>query len=151
MSIEIEANPDAPNRFRNPYLFDLDQNEFPLFTDKNIQLVNAMIAYNSSYNRYSDDDLKQMYRGMFKSDKEKRESDKETRRNNAIRQVVYVTDHINSTHLTALKDKHQKQVECDSAKVIVNKDKCVLKGGAYLTAEEIIEIKSAFLTRRASG
>lgn len=134
MSIEIEANPDAPNRFRNPYLFDLDQNEFPLFTDKNIQLVNAMIAYNSSYNRYSDDDLKQIYRGMF-------ESDEETRRN-AIRQVVYVTDHINSTHLTALKDKHQKQVECDSAEVIVNKDKCVLKGGAYLTTEEIIEIKN---------
>ena len=51
MSIEIEANPDVPNRFRNPYFFDLDQNEFPLFTDKNIQLVNAMIAYNSSYNR----------------------------------------------------------------------------------------------------
>ena len=134
MSIEIEANPDAPNRFRNPYFFDLDQNEFPLFTDKNIQLVNAMIAYNSSYNRYSDDDLKQIYRGMF-------ESDEETRRN-AIRQVVYVTDHINSTHLTALKDKHQKQVECDSAEVIVNKDKCVLKGGAYLTTEEIIEIKN---------
>ena len=55
---------------------------------------------------------------------------------------MYVTDHINSTHLTALKDKHQKQVECDSAEVIVNKDKCVLKGGAYLTAEEIIEIKN---------
>ncbi|WP_294362210.1 hypothetical protein [uncultured Senegalimassilia sp.] len=69
MPIEIKANPDAPNRFRNPYLFDLDQNKFPLFTDKNIQLVNAMIAYNSSYNRYSDDDLKQMYRNMFESKK----------------------------------------------------------------------------------
>lgn len=138
MSIEIEVNPNEHGRFNDPYLFDLDQNGFPVFSDKNIKLVEAMIAYNSTYSIYSDGALKDMYRGMF--------SDNEESRKSAIRQAVYVVDSINSTHLVALKDKSQKQVQCASTEVgrIDNpkKGKYKLKGGAYLTAEEIIEIEN---------
>lgn len=138
MSIEIEVNSNKRSRLNDPYLFDLDQNGFPVFSDKNIKLVEAMIAYNSAYSFYSDDALKTMYQGMFLDDEEKRKR--------AIRQTVYVTDSINSTHLTALKDKNQKQVQCGSIEVERidgnEKGNYKLKGGAYLTAEEIIEIEN---------
>lgn len=63
---EILFNPvteedDGVKRAANPYLFDLDQNGFPVFSDKNIRFVQTMIDHNSSYDIADETLIGKMY------------------------------------------------------------------------------------------
>jgi len=81
-------------RTANPYQFDLDQNDVPLFTDKNIAFVNGMVENDSNYNKTDKKELCKIIEGMFVGDAYERMA--------CIGRVVYEIDNENSTHLTAV-------------------------------------------------
>ena len=136
MGYDEEGNSDE-SRADDPYLFDLDQHGFPVFTEKNLRFVNAMVKNNSAYNFVDDDKLRTMYGGVLASDKE------------SIMQAVYLTDKVNSTHLSvlglnysqAVKDRLIKEVagECKVPDPGNPKKTIKLRNGRFLTARGIIE------------
>lgn len=137
MGYDEEGKSDE-SRTDDPYLFDLDQHGFPVFTEKNLRFVNAMIKNNSAYNLVDDDKLRTMYGGVFASDKEK------------IMQAVYLTDKVNSTHLSVLGLNYSRAVKDKIIEKVAeeytvpdpgdpNKKKIKLKNGRFLTARGIIE------------
>lgn len=81
-------------RTANPYQFDLDQNDVPLFTDKNIAFVNGTVENDSNYNKTDKKELCKIIEGMFVGDAYERMA--------CIGRVVYEIDNENSTHLTAV-------------------------------------------------
>ena len=78
------------NFLDDPYDFDLDRTGFPVFSDKNIAFVNALVQNDSAYNFVSGDDVHAMYCGAANGGE------------NEIRNAVYLTDKVNSTHLAAV-------------------------------------------------
>ena len=146
----IEPYTKDEERTRDPYQFDVDQNGFPVFSDKNIRFVLAMIGNNSSYNLASEDEVVKMYRGVLECD------------DTLIRQAVYFTNKINSTHLAVLGVKYSNAckdgsiAKVKSEPVIANKEalasykdkeefngwgKFELTGGVLLTAKALCEEK----------
>lgn len=155
---EIVFNPvtkedDGVKRTANPYLFDLDQNGFPVFSDKNIRFVQAMIEHNSSYDIADEKLVRKMYGDVLGGDED------------AIKQAVYYTNKVNSTHLAVLGKRYSDAVKAGEIKNVdpeidipqleekykessekgnssnSRKSKWLLTGGAALTARGIIENK----------
>lgn len=83
-SVEAALHPDKY------YEFDLDQNGFPVFSDKNIAFVNGLVNNDSNYTWIDQDDLHEKYVNASKGDAR------------AIREIVYITNKMNSTHLAAV-------------------------------------------------
>lgn len=83
-SVEAALHPDKY------YEFDLDQNGFPVFSDKNIAFVNGLVNNDSNYTWIGQDDLHKKYVNASKGDVR------------AIREIVYITNKMNSTHLAAV-------------------------------------------------
>lgn len=138
-------------RTTNPYQFDLDQNGFPVFSDKNIRFVQTMIDHNSSYDIADEKLIGKMYSDVLGGDE------------NAIKQAVYYTNKVNSTHLAVLGKRYSDAVKAGEIKNVdpetdipqleeqykessqkgnssnSRKSEWVLTGGAALTAREIIK------------
>lgn len=159
---EILFNPvteedDGAKRTANPYLFDLDQNGFPVFSDKNIRFVQTMIDHNSSYDIADETLIGKMYRDVLGGDED------------AIKQAVYYTNKVNSTHLAVLGKRYSDAVKAGEIKNVdpetdipqleekyqessqkgnssnSRKSEWVLTGGAALTAREIIKNKDELI------
>ena len=94
--IEKPAVPYVENEDRttDPYLFDLDQNDIPLFTDKNIKFVNGMVENDSNYNQTDKEKVRDIFKDMFVGSADERMA--------CIGRAVYEIDNENSTHLTAV-------------------------------------------------
>lgn len=140
-------------RTANPYQFDVDQNGFPVFSDKNIRFVQTMINHNSSYDIAPETLIGEMYSDVLGGDED------------AIKQAVYYTNKVNSTHLAVLGKRYSDAVKAGEIKNVdpeadipqlVEKSKesfakrnssngkkseWLLTGGAALTARGIIENK----------
>lgn len=159
---EILFNPvteedDGAKRAANPYLFDLDQNGFPVFSDKNIRFVQTMIDHNSSYDIADETLIGKMYSDVLGGDED------------AIKQAVYYTNKVNSTHLAVLGKRYSDAVKAGEIKNVdpetdipqleekykessqkgnssnSRKSEWVLTGGAALTAREIIKNKDELI------
>lgn len=159
---EILFNPvteedDGAKRTANPYLFDLDQNGFPVFSDKNIRFVQTMIEHNSSYDIADETLIGEMYSDVLNGDED------------AIKQAVYYTNKVNSTHLAVLGKRYSDAVKAGEIKKVdfetdipqleekykessqkgnssnSRKSEWVLTGGAALTAREIIKNKDELI------
>lgn len=117
------------------YVFDVDKNNCPDFTYKNILLLNALIKYNSSYSVASDENNPEhnnSYAGILEELKDKffefsdydalkqiipekdteaikksDEVDERGREKDTLYKVVESIDRINSTHLVSEGPKHQ--------------------------------------------
>lgn len=83
-SIEASLHPD---RY---YEFDLDQNSFPVFSDKNIAFVNGLVNNDSNYTWIDQGTIHDKYVDASNGDA------------CAIREAVYFTNKMNSTHLAAV-------------------------------------------------
>lgn len=79
-SVEASLHPDKY------YEFDLDQNGFPVFSDKNIAFVNGLVNNDSNYTWIDPGAISEIYSKAAAGDE----------RN--IRDAVYFTDKMNSTH-----------------------------------------------------
>lgn len=128
----------------NPYRFDLDQHGFPVFSDKNLRLVWAMVENDSAYNSIEPNTVKVAFQKALNGDEK------------AIKQAVYFTDKVNSTHLatlrpadmdilTANKDKKEFQDvvkgnfdDSDKGKD-EDGDTPQLQNGRFMTARKIID------------
>ncbi|WP_288285075.1 hypothetical protein [uncultured Senegalimassilia sp.] len=74
----------------NVYRFDLDQHGFPVFSDKNLRLVWAMVENDSDYNSVKPEIINSVFQRVLAGEEI------------AIKQAVYLTDSVNSTHLATL-------------------------------------------------
>ena len=93
------------NKKPDPYRFDLDQNGFPMFTDKNLRLVWAMIEYDSDYNSVEPKTVKDAFQKALKGNTK------------YIKQAVYLTDKVNSTHLAALRPADMNILKANQEKM----------------------------------
>lgn len=75
----------------NAYRFDLDQHGFPVFSDKNLRLVWAMVENDSDYNSVKPEIINSVFQRVLAGEEI------------AIKQAVYLTDSVNSTHLATLR------------------------------------------------
>lgn len=98
MGYNEKKEPD-PERKNDPYRFDLDQNGLPVFTNKNLRFIWAMVDNNSLYSSIDETVVENVYKGML-GGKEK-----------SIKQAVYLTDKINSTHLSVLGATYTRAVK----------------------------------------
>ena len=89
MSIEVK-----PAITDNPYEFDVDQNGFPVFTKKNLALLDALLRYDSNYSASEDASDPSTYAGMLDT------NGVPTTYDEALA-VVKSIDKINSTHLAS--------------------------------------------------
>lgn len=89
----------------DPYRFDLDQHGFPVFSDKNLRFVWAMVENNSAYNSVKDKRIKEVYKLALEGNPV------------AINQAVYLTDAINSTHLSVLGKAYSDAVDDEDSKI----------------------------------
>lgn len=78
----------------NPYEFDVDQNGFPVFTEKNLALMGALLRYDSNYSASEDISDSSTYAGMLNANGVPASYD------DALA-VVKSIDRINSTHLAS--------------------------------------------------
>lgn len=83
-SIEASLHPDKY------YEFDLDQSGFPVFSDKNIAFVNGLVNNDSNYTWIDQGTIHDKYVDASNGDA------------CAIREAVYFTNKMNSTHLAAV-------------------------------------------------
>ena len=83
-----------PNIIDDPYVFDTDQNGFPLFTKKNLALLGALLRYDSNYSASEDPSDPAVYSGMLDANGVPATVD-------GIRDVVKSLDKVNSTHLAS--------------------------------------------------
>lgn len=109
------------------YIFDVDKNKCPIFTQKNILLLNALLKYNSSYSAAEDEDsgeYEKSYAGILRKGNgqdffdclgkqpillkteteaiEKNDAvDEDGYEKDAIYKVIESIDKINSTHLSS--------------------------------------------------
>lgn len=130
----------------DPYRFDLDENGFPVFSDKNLRLVWAMVENDSAYNSVEPKTVKDAFQEALKGNTE------------YIKQAVYITDKVNSTHLATLRSADMAILEANKDKkefldVLKGKfddededknedeDESKLKIGRFMTAWEIIKDK----------
>lgn len=139
------------SRTDNPYCFDLDRNGFPVFTDKNIRLIWAMVENDSAYNSVKPETVEDIFKSVL-NDEKKDVIEK------AIKQAVYLTDKVNSTHLSTLRSadmdilKANKDIEkfsnvlkgkFDDKKKDKDKDEDEdapqLQNGRFMTARKIID------------
>lgn len=81
-------------RSNEPVSFDMDENGFPVFSDKNISFVMGMIANDSQYDQADREETESIFRGMLDNENEERSED--------IKRAVCEVDAANSTHLTAV-------------------------------------------------
>lgn len=117
------------------YIFDVDKNNCPIFTQKNILLLDALIKYNSSYSVASDDknpEYNDSYAGILRKLKEEffdfkkyedlerkidenlheeikksEEVDENGKEKDDLYKVVESIDRINSTHLVSEGPSHK--------------------------------------------
>ena len=89
MSIAVK-----PTITDDPYVFDTDQNGFPLFTIKNLALLEALLRYDSNYSASEDPSDRTTYAGMLDENGVPTTVDE-------IRDVVRSIDKVNSTHLAS--------------------------------------------------
>lgn len=131
----------------DPYRFDVDQKRFPIFSDKNLAFVNGLVNNDSNYTWIDPGKISEIYNEAAKGDE------------GSIRDAVYFTDKMNSTHLAAVtvKEKQTGLIGCldwdqfdgpikcleEKFKLPDSKDEVELKGGTKLTA--------AFLEERYAG
>ena len=144
-------------RTANPYQFDVDQNSFPVFSDKNIRFVQTMIEHNSSYDIADETLVSKMYSAVLSGDED------------AIKQAVYFTNKVNSTHLAVLGKRYSDAIKAGEIKKVdfetdipqleekykessqkgnssnSRKSEWLLTGGAALTAREIIKNKDELI------
>lgn len=144
-------------RTASPYQFDLDQNGFPVFSDKNIRFVQTMIEHNSSYDIADEKLIGKMYSDVLSGDED------------AIKQAVYYTNKVNSTHLAVLGKRYSDAVKAGEIKNVDpetgitplgkkskensekgngssgKKPEWLLTGGAALTARGIIKNKNQLI------
>ena len=144
----------------DPYRFDLDQNGFPVFSDKNLRLVWAMIEYDSDYNSVKSGTVERIFKTILNGEERNDENRGDINIEEAIEQAVYLTDSVNSTHLATLRpadmnilkanqekngihqraqseddpDKNKNRVDDESK----GKDQSKLKYGRFMTAWEIL-------------
>ncbi len=127
----------------DPYRFDVDQNGFPVFSDKNIAFVNGLVNNDSNYTWIDPGTISSLFERASDGDR------------NAIRDVVYFTNKMNSTHLAAVTAKDKQQGLMNSLKwdrlngletfleeefeLPGGKDKVGLTGGTKLTAAFLVE------------
>lgn len=144
---EIEEN---ISNFQKPYIpweedldayrFDLDQNKIPVFSDKNLRLVWAMVENDSAYNSVEPKTVKDAFQGALKGNTKD------------IKQAVYLTDKVNSTHLATLRSADMAILEANKTKKKFSdvlegnfndedEDESELKIGRFMTAWEIINDK----------
>lgn len=144
---EIEEN---ISNFQKPYIpweedldayrFDLDQNKFPVFSDKNLRLVWAMVENDSAYNSVEPKTVKDAFQEALKGNTK------------YIKQAVYLTDKVNSTHLATLRSADMDILEANKTKKKFSdvlegnfndedEDESELKNGRFMTAWEIINDK----------
>lgn len=141
MGYDEKRQPDAARK-NDPYRFDLDQNGLPVFTNKNLRFIWAMVDNNSAYNSIDETVVENVYKGMLNRD--------ETR----IKQAVYLTDKVNSTHLSVLGTNYTRAVKQGLIKSVAdyfdtceckvedpgNPEKTITLGnGRLLTAQGIIK------------
>lgn len=105
------------NENPDPYRFDLDKYGFPVFSDKNLRFVWAMVENDSDYNSVQSDTVEDIFKTVLNGEG-KNDEDKEDR-TIAIKQAVYLADSVNSTRLATLR-------ECDMSTI----EKEVEKGNA---------------------
>lgn len=139
----------------NPYRFDVDQKRFPIFSDKNIAFVNGLVNNDSNYTWIDPGEISKIYSKAATGDE------------GSIRDAVYFTDKMNSTHLAAVTVKEKQTglmgclewnqfngpIKCleekfklprgEDVKLPRGKDEVELKGGTKLTV--------AFLEERYAG
>lgn len=141
----------------DPYRFDLDKYGFPVFSDKNLRFVWAMVENDSDYNSVQPDTVEHIFKTVLNGE-EKNDKDKEDR-TIAIEQAVYLTDSVNSTHLAALRPVDMDILRANKEKAEFNKgkdnsdpdkdkdkdrvdgegkDRPQLKNGSFMTAREIV-------------
>lgn len=140
-------------RSNDPYLFDMDENGFPVFSDKNISFVMGMIANDSQYDQADREETESIFRGMLDNENEERSED--------IRRAVCEVDAANSTHLTAVGNLKIDKLMIDfgladtpdgnflkSKKIEEEMGKKGIAGGLLFTAEEISKIEPSELKRQ---
>ena len=130
----------------DPYRFDLDQKGFPVFSDKNLRLVWAMVENDSAYNSVEPKTVKDAFQEALKGNTK------------YIKQAVYFTDKVNSTHLATLRSADMAILEANKTKKKFSdvlegnfddededknedEDESKLKIGRFMTAWEIINDK----------
>lgn len=89
-SVEASLHPDKY------YEFDLDQKGFPVFSDKNIAFVNGLVNNDSNYTWIDPGEISKIYSKAATGDE------------GSIRDAVYFTDKMNSTHLAAVTVKEKQ-------------------------------------------
>lgn len=85
------------------YRFDLDKYGFPVFSDKNLRLVWAMIKYDSDYNSVKPETIERIFKTVLNGEAKNDKDTEEINIEEAIEQAVYLTDSVNSTHLATLR------------------------------------------------
>ena len=85
------------------YRFDLDKYGFPVFSDKNLRLVWAMIKYDSDYNSVKPETVERIFKTVLNGEAKNDKDTEEINIEEAIEQAVYLTDSVNSTHLATLR------------------------------------------------
>lgn len=124
-----------PNRSSEPYLFDMDENGFPVFSDKNIALVTNMIENDSRYNQSDEAELECIFKGMV-------ESKTAEERLECIIRAVCEIDAVNSTHLSTVgrKWKITKLME-KTGEHPMQMGKREIAGGQLFTAKRILDLE----------
>lgn len=127
----------------NPYYFDTDENDvFPIFTQKNLDLVGALIRYNSDYSAAIDvnhPEYKDTYAGIL-TDKKDAFFDFKKDNGEALKKVIISIDKINHTHLKSEGPKAKSHDGINkTAKKIMDMDDLVqrLKNGNPDVVNEI--------------
>lgn len=129
-------------RTADPYRFDVDQNDVPLFTDKNIAFVNGMVENDSNYNQTDIDEVRVIFKGMFVGNADHRMA--------CIGRAVYEIDNENSTRLTAVGrykiDDLMKRLNLEPLDVTEMPDdgeeKKTITGGVLFTSQIIAGIEN---------
>lgn len=127
-SVEASLHPDKY------YEFDLDQKGFPVFSDKNIAFVNGLVNNDSNYTWIDQDTIHEKYVDASNGDA------------CAIREAVYFTNKMNSTHLAAVtvkgsQDELMAKMNAELKRLCeIEEDKgeVELTGGTLITAAYLV-------------
>lgn len=69
MSFDYEEGELVKVQKNNPYRFDLDQHGFPVFSDKNLRLVWAMVENDSAYNSVKLETVEDIFKRVLNDEK----------------------------------------------------------------------------------
>lgn len=144
---ELQSSADLPP-FIQGQMFDVDTHGFPVFTDKNRALLDVLFendaAYSKVIERDYEDEMKDIFKGMFNS------ATPEEQQTN-IRRAVYRVNRDNSTSLPTLSgSKKQSASEKPTQKYIVELLK--ISSGERLDGKEPgVKAKNKELERKLTG